>query len=236
MPKDTLAADATTEKGFGTGLRAQLERRKAALTQVNGDGAEKAAAAAELTVEPKKGSNGAAPVDVETIRAELAASLAREQELRETLDDQLATVEKGLDVERELSERAAEIAKLSTTLTETEHRIADEKRALDDELAALRAERAELEAARSSVTAVTATTAERELELQKELTSVEAKLMELRSKAVSARRARSSSPAGRPARGVRAEGRGAGDGACKARGRAGRAAPGGREGQRGPRR
>jgi hypothetical protein len=61
----------STERGFGTGLRAKLESGNGAEPEAPRSPGEAIAAAATLVADP----------DVEALRTELAASLAREQEL-----------------------------------------------------------------------------------------------------------------------------------------------------------
>ena len=100
MAKEKTAAN-DTAKGFGTGLRAQLEGRRDALEQATG-----AAEAAEAVV----ATNGSGPAaDVDTVRSELAASLAREHDLRAALAEKLQSFEHDLEGDRELAERASEL-------------------------------------------------------------------------------------------------------------------------------
>ncbi|MDQ3866362.1 MAG: hypothetical protein M3304_05990, partial [Actinomycetota bacterium] len=101
MPRRETAA-AETEKGFGTGLRAQLERRRDALHAAAAE-SESAAAAAQAVVERGE----PATADLDAVRSELAAALAREQELRAVLGDELAASERGLALDHELAERQA---------------------------------------------------------------------------------------------------------------------------------
>src|SRR3990172_10166827 len=106
--------DATeTEKGFGTGLRAQLERRREPTSKgTPPPAAEEALAAARKLVDtpPPENVNGSgSDAEVEAVRAELAASLTREQELRTTLADQLETREHELALDRELAARSVEL-------------------------------------------------------------------------------------------------------------------------------
>src|ERR671930_1400158 len=101
-PKDV----AETEKGFGTGLRAQLERRretaagKGGLKAVNPDasGSVPAAPAIDLS-----------DADLEALRDELAASLAREEQLRGALNEQFAAHERELHPQHDLAARQAEL-------------------------------------------------------------------------------------------------------------------------------
>src|SRR5436190_5805324 len=100
MPTDEKKPTDETEKGFGTGLRAQLARRRET-TPANGA----AAAVAEETAEAfaaakalaEAASNGTQDdPELESMRAELAASLAREEDLRTTLNEQLEWCERAV--------------------------------------------------------------------------------------------------------------------------------------------
>ena len=126
-----------TEKGFGTGLRAQLERRRDTVP-VDAPPAptdEELAAAQALAETPTNGGGDGA--QLEAVRAELAASLAREQDLRTALSDQLEAREHELDLDRDFATRAAELdgraAKLAAAqanLEERERRFAAELEAV----------------------------------------------------------------------------------------------------------
>ncbi|MEX2464426.1 MAG: hypothetical protein WD428_00970, partial [Gaiellaceae bacterium] len=90
-----------TETGFGTGLRAQLERRKDP----------EPAPAAPPGAPPSLGQNGEAPnVELETLRGELAAALQRERDLHAALSNQ-APAQRAPDpmLEQQLAGRSAEL-------------------------------------------------------------------------------------------------------------------------------
>ena len=114
MPKDAKPAD-DTEKGFGTGLRAQLQlRRDSAQEELDASNEAFESAKAIVSAPSSANGNGDGHAELETVRAELAASLAREQDLRAFLTDQIETRERELQVDHELSARSAEAdAKLS---------------------------------------------------------------------------------------------------------------------------
>jgi hypothetical protein len=127
QPKTKTAA-VETEKGFGTGLRAQLKRRR-------GEPDEVQAVAAE-TVEVEGTEPVEAELDVcdpEHLQAELVASYDREDALRVALADQA-----------EAYERA--VTELTTELEERERRVADQLEWIRAETSRLATVSAELEA------------------------------------------------------------------------------------------
>ena len=81
---------AETEKGFGTGLRAQLQRRREGDdgTQGEAQGPTNVELRFELTARPASGDadRGVVSPDVQALRVELEAAQAREASLREQLD------------------------------------------------------------------------------------------------------------------------------------------------------
>ena len=97
-----------TEQGFGTGLRAQLERRR------EGD---EAAEAQPQTVERVEivashvhvGVSPDSAGELEALHAELAAALSRENDLRHELADLQGTVERELAGAKSISQRSSEI-------------------------------------------------------------------------------------------------------------------------------
>jgi hypothetical protein len=108
MPEDAAKTATETEKGFGTGLRAQIARRRdAAQAVLDATSAEFDAGKAVADAAPKGKANGAHP-EVEAVRAELQAAIAREQDLRTFLTSQVETQDRELELEAALSARAAE--------------------------------------------------------------------------------------------------------------------------------
>ena len=97
----------STEKGFGTGLRAQLERKQSGAdspqpVEEEPRSVSEAIAAATLQAE-----------GVSELRAQLEASRERERELRASLSAQVNTVELEQQIARrtdELDERGAQLA------------------------------------------------------------------------------------------------------------------------------
>jgi DNA repair exonuclease SbcCD ATPase subunit len=149
MGKEKAVVD-QTEKGFGTGLRAQLERRRDALAAVDTDaGVEQAAAAAQVLAENVNGFSA----DLDSVRSELAASLAREEGLRAALSDQIQTNERGLDIDQELAERAADLDARAGQLAKTKAELEERERRLTDELRKLHGGEKELHETRSRLAA-----------------------------------------------------------------------------------
>ena len=101
-------AENGTERGFGTGLRAKLQ----------GDVAEPRSPGEAIAASPSP------PAileigELDQLRAELNASLAREQDLRLSLSDQMETSGRDMQVEQ-LAEQAGALDRRATALAETE--------------------------------------------------------------------------------------------------------------------
>ena len=99
-PKDV----AETEKGFGTGLRAQLERRRETAA---GKGGLKAANPDASGSVPAAPAIDISDADLDALRDELAASLAREEQLRGALSEQVAAHDRELSPQHDLASRQA---------------------------------------------------------------------------------------------------------------------------------
>ena len=109
--------DEAREHGFGTGLRAQLAARQAAGSVDAPRSPGEAVAAAAVPAPPPAPPPGAA---ADELRAELDASLAREQELRNRLGEQLDLSARELRVEEQLAARFAELESRALLLDERE--------------------------------------------------------------------------------------------------------------------
>jgi len=144
MPDTPENQGAETEKGFGTGLRAQLQRRR------EGDGAPAEAQGPtnvelrfELTARPASGETievGVGGPDVQALKAELEAAQAREATLRDQLQERSHTYEQNVGSEKELAhraltldERAAKLAEFEVELEERERRVRDQRGAIEAE-------------------------------------------------------------------------------------------------------
>src|SRR3954452_19505530 len=138
---------AETEKGFGTGLRAQLQRRR------EGDGTPVEQAQGptnvelrfELTARPAGGGGdtievGVGGPDVQALKAELEASQAREATLRDQLLESSSEYQQNVGSEKELAHRAltldereAKLAEFEVELEERERRVRDQREAIEAE-------------------------------------------------------------------------------------------------------
>ena len=125
------------KKEFGTGLRAQLERRR------DGDAeAPKAPEAQpnvelrfELTARPHD-LEAVESADVEALRAELAAARAREEELRRTLAEQSVAYEGAVGTEQDLARRAMALDEREIKLAEFQGELEDRERRVRELLGA----------------------------------------------------------------------------------------------------
>src|SRR5919201_2921936 len=139
MPDDQKESR-DTEKGFGTGLRAQLERRR----EADDDGSnEPARHSVELrlvlTARPRfegTADDGA----LGDLRADLAAAHAREAELRSLLEEREQAYHRGVGSEQDLARRAAtvderdaKLAEFQSELEERERRVRNEREAIEQE-------------------------------------------------------------------------------------------------------
>ncbi|MGZ4461969.1 MAG: hypothetical protein ACXVZP_03945, partial [Gaiellaceae bacterium] len=135
-------SDLAAEKGFGTGLRAQLARNKKG--ELDAEPVQLSAAAGEALVSIEQ--MGLAPDAVGALRNELEASLAREQELRDLL-----SIRREADRERrEL--RTGELEQRARQLEATEIAFAERERSLATESARIEQERARLEKVEAELT------------------------------------------------------------------------------------
>ena len=148
---------AETEKGFGTGLRAQLQRRREGEdgTPVEAQGSTNVELRFELTARPSNGETLEAVVgpDVQALRAELEAAQAREATLRDQLQERSHTYEQNVGSEKELAHRAltldereAKLAEFEVELEERERRVRDQREAIEAEHARVADLQAELAA------------------------------------------------------------------------------------------
>ncbi|HMD12624.1 MAG TPA: hypothetical protein VKG90_09850, partial [Marmoricola sp.] len=166
---------AETEKGFGTGLRAQLQRRREGDDgQGEPQGPTNVELRFELTARPASGDavEGVNP-EFEELRVELQAAHAREASLREQLERRDEAYDQSVGSEKELAHRAttldereAKLAEFEVELEERERRVRDQREAIEAEHARVADLQAEL-AAEQSLTVEQQEAAERRLrELQ----------------------------------------------------------------------
>ncbi len=106
MPKKSDNAAVETEKGFGTGLRTKLEKRRPGPAEP-AESAEAASAKQEAEPEPEAGvEEQPEPTETEQLWAELEDSLAREEALKLQLAEQTKAYEETRELGRRLGERA----------------------------------------------------------------------------------------------------------------------------------
>src|SRR5437762_6762519 len=148
---------AETEKGFGTGLRAQLQRRREGDdgTQTETQGPTNVELRLELTARPANGETIEAVVgpDVKALRAELEAAQAREATLRDQLQERSNAYDQNVGSEKELAHRAvtldereAKLAEFEVELEDRERRVRDQREAIEEEHARVADLQAELAA------------------------------------------------------------------------------------------
>src|SRR3954453_13474807 len=146
---------ADTEKGFGTGLRAQLQRRQieeATPAAADGQGQPNVELRFELTARPSgDGEPVALSADVSALQTELEAAKRREEALRLRLEKQSEAYSDGMTSEQELAARAstldareARLAEFEVELEERERKMRDERDAIVEEHARVADLQAEL--------------------------------------------------------------------------------------------
>ena len=150
-------AEETTEGGFGSGLRRQLEAR-AAMTEAGV--VEEPRSPGEAVAAVPAPSAPAADASLDELRAELDASLARESALRGSLDDKLESSAR----EAQLDRRALEFEQREVQF---EQEIARRMNELEDRAGALAAHEGELRAQEARLDARLGEFDERHAELQR---------------------------------------------------------------------
>ena len=143
-PRAEAADNETTEGGFGTGLRAQLKRRREPNEEPEAARAEApivrvdlyATAPASIST---SGDNGSHP-DLEQLRGELSAALARELDLKQALAEQVEAYERKLSEDHvtaraaaELDDHARGLDKIEADMAQRERALAAERKALEEE-------------------------------------------------------------------------------------------------------
>src|SRR5438874_8891245 len=122
---------AETEKGFSTGLRAQLERRRGEDGTPEAAGATNVELRFELTARPAGDGetltvNGGP--ELSELRSELEAALRREETLRLRLEKQTEAYDGGIGNEKELARRAATLDERDAKLAEFEFELEERER------------------------------------------------------------------------------------------------------------
>src|SRR5205823_6007745 len=101
-------------------------------------------------------------IELERLRNELDASLAREQELRASLTEQMETYSRELSLEQEVALRTNELDKRAAVLEDREAELEERERHIATRLEEFAAEHAELERLGEEIDAAKADAAERE--------------------------------------------------------------------------
>src|SRR6266516_2478149 len=143
MPDEPQNQPAETEKGFGTGLRAQLERRRSEDGRVP---EQQASTNVELRLElratPAETEPAAADEEVGALKAELESAQRREAALRSRLDQHSAAFGDGMSSEMELEARAATLDAREAKLAEFEGELEERERKVRDQREVIEAEHA----------------------------------------------------------------------------------------------
>ena len=131
MPKKTDNAAVETEKGFGTGLRTKLEKRRPGPAEP-AESAEAVPEEQEAEPEPEAAvEEQPEPTETEQLWAELEESLAREEAVKLQLAEQTKAYEETRELGRRLGERAEALQRreeeLAAQFEELERRSSDEK-------------------------------------------------------------------------------------------------------------
>src|SRR5438034_2125299 len=135
---------AETEKGFGTGLRAQLQRRR----DEEGDeqGQDQAPTNVELRFEltarpaAAEGESTVLSADLAAVKSELEAAQRREASLRLELEKRTEAFDSGMSSEKDLMRRAATLDEREAKLAEFEVELEDRERRVRDQRDAIEAE------------------------------------------------------------------------------------------------
>ena len=171
MPTDEKRPTDDTEKGFGTGLRAQLARRRDAEPVNMSTAVEETAEAFEAAKALAEASANGVTSDagVEAMRVELAASLAREEDLRATLSEQLDSREREVLVGHELAERAIELDNRAGRLAADEADLEERERRVAEQHQRVQAEQERLSELQARVAGEEALSAERDVHIKAKL-------------------------------------------------------------------
>jgi hypothetical protein len=141
------------ETGFGSGLRAQLERKQ------GGDEPVVEAELPETSVEPLGdlvqlvADEPAAASEVAAVQAELEAAIRREQELRDALQHQVEAYERELAADRDLAVREAEFEQRAARLETARAELEEQQVVLRIQSDQIESERSELVAKRTELVA-----------------------------------------------------------------------------------
>jgi len=166
-----------TEHGFGTGLRAQLQRKQDEAETTEAPPRSEAEAAAEVEalapeeqfLEPVEEQPfddhvnvivQASVPELAELRSELEAALRREQDLRDALQHQIEVREHDLEASRDLALREAEAEQAATRVAAREGELERREQVLADQLEQIANERREVNLHRTELVAEEARLAE----------------------------------------------------------------------------
>jgi DNA repair exonuclease SbcCD ATPase subunit len=153
------------ERGFGTGLRAQLEKRQGA------DEAPEPQQPSRPTVPEPAAESVLQPVvdEARALRAELEAAHNREHELRTELAELQANVNQELNGAQALSLRSTEVDQRAARLAAQQQELEERERELQQRAEAAAAEQQRLAELKSELAAQEARTSEREKQISSKL-------------------------------------------------------------------
>ena len=171
----TPKKDETNEnkkKEFGTGLRAQLERRRDEPDAPRvAEGHPNVELRFELTARPADSEPFTVSSDGATdeLRKELAAARAREDELKAALAEQQEVFEAGIDSEQGLSRRASTLDERDAKLAEFQAELEERERKVRDQRETIEAEHARIAELQAEVAAEQQLSADRHEQAEKKL-------------------------------------------------------------------
>ena len=168
-----------TEGGFGTGLRAQLQKRRGGQADEepapDSQPGEPPLVRVDLyTSAPHQVNGEDVNGELEELRAQLAEAQKRERELRAAFAEQVEAYERKMSEEYEVSREQTKLDERSSKLSATESNLREREQRLTEERNALNAERTRLSSLQDEVAAAQAAATE----LQEEFRARDAELSE----------------------------------------------------------
>src|SRR5919198_935877 len=161
---------AETEKGFGTGLRAQLQRRRSEEDGPAEQAPTNVELRFELTARPAgEGESTVVSADMSALKAELEAAQRREATLRLQLEKTTEAFDSGMSSEKELMRRAATLDEREAKLAEFEVELEERERRGRGHPEAIEAEHARAAALQAELAAEQQLTAEEQQQAETRL-------------------------------------------------------------------
>jgi DNA repair exonuclease SbcCD ATPase subunit len=160
-----------TERGFGTGLRAQLQKRRGDQPEAQATPAQQSPDPPLVRVDlytsaPHQVNAGEPSPELEEVRGQLAEAQKRELELRAAFAEQVEAYERKLSEEYDVSREQTKLHDRSAKLSSTENEIRQREQRLAEERRELNAERQRLSLLHDEVAAAQSAAAELQEELQ----------------------------------------------------------------------